>query len=508
MHPTSPHPWAPPWLPSLLLALALAACGSPSGEVAPTCEAGAIVDGVTVGAWDDPFTHESLMEFSAFFEILEVRASPYDDLLFMCTGVHALMIVDAADPEALQPLWTLKGDLGHGTYARCQHLAIEPDRVYFTNRGDEIQPTPFVVAYSTDVEAPTQLGIYTEEGRSFEGVASDGERAYVAMHADGVRVLEWDDGELVAGPLIEGLGFAYGLAVHDGHLIVADGAAGLKVVDLSTLEVVGAVAFAGTARSVEIDAATTTAWVAAGDAGLVGVDLLDPTSPTVVGVADTPGLSLQVSLGADHAYVADWNDVRVFDVSEPGAPALAATETLSTVASFPRVLGVGARDDLAFIGEWTGMYVSRLHPGVEAPEIRVDPGDLDFGRVDPGAGGSSRDLTVSNDGPVELVVCRVEVDETSPFAVEPGSLALGPGESATLTVTFTPEDSEPAHATLTLVSDDPDQPGVPIALGGNESGLDVGDPAPEVVIDLTDGGQWNLSDHTDSVVVLAYFATF
>lgn len=505
---------SPPPHPRLLTVAALcaaalgsSACGAPSDAVGPACDPGVDVDGVTVGAWADPFTHESLMEFSAFFEILEVRASPHDDLLFMCTGVHGLMMVDAADPQALQPLWTLKGDLGHGTYPRCQHLAVEPDRLYFTNRGDEIQPTPFVAAYSNDPLSPTQLGVYTEEGRSFEGVASDGERAYVAMHADGVRVLEWAEDELVAGPLIGGLGFAYGLAVHGEYLFVADGAAGLKVVDRASLEVVGAAAFAGTARSVEIDPDTDTAWVAAGDAGLVGVDMSDPAAPQVVGVADTPGLSLQVSLGAGHAYVADWNDLRIFDVSDPTSPTLVAAETLTTVAPFPRVLGVGTRDDLAFIGEWTGMYVGRLHPGVQAPELRVDPGDLDFGRVEPQAT-RSRELTVVNDGQADLVVCRVEIEEGSPYVVEPSSLALAPGESATLTVTFSPVDAAPAHATLTLVSDDPDQPALTVALGGNESGLDVGDPAPEVVIDLTDGGQWQLSDHTDSVVVLAYFATF
>ena len=64
------------------------------------------------------------------------------------------------------------------------------------------------------------------------------------------------------------------------------------------------------------------AYVADGDAGLWIVDVSDPGTPAVTGGCDTPGHAYALAVAGSYAYVADGFDggLRVVDVSDPGAP--------------------------------------------------------------------------------------------------------------------------------------------------------------------------------------------
>ena len=42
-----------------------------------------------------------------------------------------------------------------------------------------------------------------------------------------------------------------------------------------------------------------------------------------------------MALSGDRAFVADWNDARVFDIQKPSSPTLVATETVETGVTFP-----------------------------------------------------------------------------------------------------------------------------------------------------------------------------
>jgi hypothetical protein len=75
----------------------------------------------------------------------------------------------------------------------------------------------------------------------------------------------------------------------------------------------------GGAKELVIDG--TYAYVAAGSSGLKVVDISNPSSPTVVGSADTRNFAWDVSITGSIVYVADYGSgVQVFDVSNPTAP--------------------------------------------------------------------------------------------------------------------------------------------------------------------------------------------
>ena len=112
-----------------------------------------------------------------------------------------------------------------------------------------------------------------------------------------------------------------------------------------------------------------------------------------------------------------------------------------------------------------------------------------------------------NEGSEPLVVDEIEVTG-GPFRVDAASATVAPGATEVLELVFEPTDSQTASGTLELRSDDPDEPIVRLRLVGNRAGLGVGDPSPEVVVNLLSGGEWRLSEQRGQVVVLAYFATF
>jgi hypothetical protein len=201
-------------------------------------------------------------------------------------------------------------------------------------------------------------------------------------------------------------GFLNAVEVAGNTAYVAAGAAGLEVVDVSSLpgpRLVGSLLLPGNANDVRV--AGTVAYVAGGDA-LVTVDVGDPTHPVRKAVLPIPGgNAVRLAIGGNLAYVADAayglrildvgnpaqpqtvgalalpgaprgvsltgaeavvalgdQGVAVVDVSNPAAPLLrGATPTLSPVAG-----GVAARGHLAYVaaghpeGTYGGLHVVEL----------------------------------------------------------------------------------------------------------------------------------------------------
>jgi Abnormal spindle-like microcephaly-assoc'd, ASPM-SPD-2-Hydin/von Willebrand factor type A domain len=110
------------------------------------------------------------------------------------------------------------------------------------------------------------------------------------------------------------------------------------------------------------------------------------------------------------------------------------------------------------------------------PHIQVSSGTLSMGNVAVCLSGSNN-LTVTNTGGWPLTVSSL-VTSGPPFAVSPASAVVAPGSSATVTIKFTPTTTGPASGTLTITSDDPNQPVKSVALSG--TGLPT--PPPGITV--------------------------
>ena len=189
---------------------------------------------------------------------------------------------------------------------------------------------------------PALLGSLPLGGPGY-GLTIAGDRAYVANGSLGLHAVD------VADPSAPGLLFteptfsARDCAVSGALLVLADGSAGLKLIDPAAAagaRVVGQLALNGQAHGVAVSGGV--AWVAGWSGGLHAVDVADPAAPLRLATAGLPaGLALDVTMHQGMVLVAGGTGgLHVFDPTLPAAPALVGTMGLS-VRDVAKVAGDG-----------------------------------------------------------------------------------------------------------------------------------------------------------------------
>ena len=439
---------------------------------------------------------------STFIEIAEVYADP-DGRLLYCTAVRGLQVADARNPAQIATRGHVLPSLSKSRFSGCQHLAVDGARAFVTNRGNGNLKTPFVTAVDIGDGQPTERAAFTRGDSSFEGIAARGTQVYVAMHDEGLLVLEYVDETFTEQAVVKAsLRAAWDVVLEGDRLYVTDAAGALAIFDTAVPvpRLLGQVEVEGTAQAVAV--LGQTAYIAAGSAGLVTVDVSNPRAPRVVSTLDTPGSAVEIAVAAGRVYLADWGTVRVYDVSNPHAPVVVAVERIETDKAFSRVLGVGAAGDHVFIGEWTGMYAYRFHPERQAPAMVIGASSLEFG-----AGVSRQTFEIENHGTAPLLIPSIRA-EGQGFSTVTGSMLIEPGQLRLVTVEFASLQTEAVTGRLLIDSNDPDRATAELALSAGGDRLGIGAAAPPVEVELLEGGQWRLADAGGQVVLLAYFATF
>jgi len=235
-------------------------------------------------------------------------------------------------------------------------FGAEPGRI-FAGRDGTATVTASIGGFSTAVEVtvttfrPVALSFLHLPGFA-NGVAVEGDFAYVAAGATGLQVIDASDPTapaLVAS--LDTAGNANDLRVAGGTVYLADGDAGLAVIDVSDPlhpALLGTADTPGTATDLVV--AGGRAYVADGAAGLTIFDVTDPAAPSFLGRVDTPGNARGIDVSGDLAVIADGvGGVHVVDVSDPAAPAiLGSTHTRGTSS---RAASVAIRNRLAYVAD-------------------------------------------------------------------------------------------------------------------------------------------------------------
>ncbi len=112
------------------------------------------------------------------------------------------------------------------------------------------------------------------------------------------------------------------------------------------------------------------------------------------------------------------------------------------------------------------------------PDIVVDPTSIDFGQLDVGQT-STHSVFVDNIGNANLDVTGVTLSGSTDFSINAANLpgVLVPFGQATVYVTYLQTDAVDDAATLTFVSNDPDEPTVDVTLWGESM------PHPDIAVD-------------------------
>ena len=111
------------------------------------------------------------------------------------------------------------------------------------------------------------------------------------------------------------------------------------------------------------------------------------------------------------------------------------------------------------------MKISLVGTGIQPPDILLSDTAYNFGEIRVGTSSLWR-LVVSNVGSSDLHVSDISTDDGQ-FTASPTSFSIAPGDSQEVMVSFFPQVPHgPKRATLTVRSNDPDEPEVKVDLTG------------------------------------------
>ncbi|MFN8549663.1 MAG: hypothetical protein U0527_17260 [Candidatus Eisenbacteria bacterium] len=270
-----------------------------------------------------------------------------DHFAFAAAGLDGLLTFDLSDP-------TNPRALARNRFARfaTDALLLYHDRlvVLFDDGGMAL----------LDVTTPAQPRLLetTELGRSGFQLARTSVWVLAAGGAEGLLRAQLDSsGRLVAAAAFPIPGTAYGLAVDQGFAFVAAGSAGMVVLDVRTPEhprLVAAVPTGGLANGIAVQGKQVL--LADSTKGLLLWDVTDPVSPRSIGSAAQPfPTSVKPFLTAERAYVpAEEGGLRVF--TRAGETPLAPLLTLAGSGGRAHCVKVGGSSLL--FGDDAGLWTT------------------------------------------------------------------------------------------------------------------------------------------------------
>jgi hypothetical protein len=426
------------------------------------------------------------------------------DTAFACSSRRGL-IASSASATGTSPFEVL-------FEGRCQDVVSDGDRLILSNRGDAFAPIPRLTLVAIDgPSAAHELDAIEFDGHSPESVAVVAPGLYaVAMHGDGVWLYSAGaEGALTFETQLDGFDNALALVKRGDRLYVADGPGGVRVVDVTdphSPSMIGHVPLAGGVT--EIASGDDQLYLAAGAFGVHVLDLTDPDVPALVSTIQTPGAAVDVDFDEGLLFVADWNDLRVFEPLGASDARLVGAETVVSAFDCGRVVTVDARGGDVFAGDCSGLYSYHVSPCREAADLRAPRLPIRFPRTDAGAE-SAYSVVLMNEGVEDLHITSIQTE--GEFETVTTALTIPAGQKDFVEVRFKPSTEEAATGRLILSSDDPDEATLAVELVGNVHELGVGDPLPDWTwfpIGGTEGEQISTQALLGNVVVLSYFATF
>ncbi len=357
-----------------------------------------------------------------------------------------------------------------------------------------------------------------ETGVLYEKMCVSNGHLYVTAHAYGLRVFSIANlyAPVLVGSLAEGFTDAFAVAVSGDTAFVADGAGGLKVVDVGDPS--NPSLMSGETLSTAVGTAEdviwlhNTAYVALGGAGLGIYPGGDPAARTVFPV---DGCAESLCRVGDHLAVGTMGGVLIYDLSGQ-LPERVGRETAArrgSNADLRICSGVSpATGDRLLCSNWDYLDVYQLVEAPSGTQSDITPG---VQRIRFAPAGGTQEVSIRNEGTLPLTVSSV-VTDPSAFECDYAGGVIGSGEAISCTIAYDGTGTNVGGTTL-FYSDDPDESPLPIQVFGRTDYLDPGESAIDFTLPLLtrdpETGDFNeeiftLSDHLGQVVWFQIFGTW
>ncbi|HIA00465.1 MAG TPA: hypothetical protein EYN66_00875 [Myxococcales bacterium] len=436
-------------------------------------------------------------------------------IAYACTGNNGMQVSTANSAGELK-LKEAKAEFEMSM--GCRDVTSAPDGTVFVS-GQKTEGGSWIGALKgvPSNGAAKLSGVVTVEGAIVEEMVATKTHLFAALGDKGLKIYGRNDGQLAeVGSISAGLNTAMGVAFwKENQIVIANGLDGLVIVDYSDPSapvITDTHGVYGTARRVKV--VGDLAYVASVNVGVGTYDLNSKNAKPRIASWPTHGSSLALDVSDDgYLYVANWEDLVVFDISDPYALDFLGSDSLKTTdGSSPHVVDVSAAGNVVFVAEWTSIWGYIYVDGRTAPDIRLSKASLNFGFVKSNYKGKG--LLVDNLGTEDLVISSIASNNPE-FEIDPLELTVKAGDTGFIEVKFTvvnPE--EESKGTMSLVTNDPDEGNVDIPLYANIfDGVQVGGPFKQdpdlVYTELKTGNEITVKQkHHGSVVLLAYYATW
>lgn len=358
----------------------------------------------------------------------------------------------------------------------------------------------------SDPANPNQIGNWDTPDNNL-GLTFDDDQVLLADGSRGFQIVDVSDPENVA--LLGSAdteGFARRVRVRGDLAFIVDYRPGLLIYDVSqpdNPQLIGQSQTNGDARGVHLG--STEAYIAASTGGLRIVNISNPTNPFEISFCDTPGNAIGVARAGHYIYIADWDaGIRIIDISNLMNPV-----EVGMIETPDYTYDVAVQNNRLFTAEWergfrifdlldpeTPQLIGEVNtPGFTAsvtpdqillyacdyegglriydtselfdpPEISMLQEELDFGVINIGTGRTSG-MQITNIGDLPLVINNILSDnEVFEVEFEEGHTIL-PQCSESFLLTFEPPDTILYEGTITITSNDPDNPEVHTSLSGS-----------------------------------------
>lgn len=378
-------------------------------------------------------------------------------------------------------------------------VAVGDDRVALGTSTGEI------VVAELDGEQLEQRRTTSVSG-GVRGLASDGLTIWAALGDAGLHAVPVDGGTATR---LGDVAVARDVALAHGRIVVAAGTDGVLVLDVAGT-LLGSVATETAVHGIAADGDRAVAL-----RGAQGWDLLEigDGAPRHVASTTTGGLSLDAAFREDEVLVVEGWAITRYDVSG-GTPVPIGIEHRRDVGQLAGtwLRGIARRGKSWIVVDDAAAIPLEVHDAIEAPNVAVDVPSFAVW-AEPGETSEAAYL-LRNTGTADLLVGDVEADgdftaalQTDGLEEHPlcdGYFVVPPGATVLVDLEFAAGE-DPSESTLTIRTNDPDEPRLEIPLEGNRERVRAGDEAVDFTALGLDGELFRLSDHAGKVVFLKMF---
>ncbi|MCA9757838.1 MAG: hypothetical protein KDA27_18750 [Candidatus Eisenbacteria bacterium] len=230
--------------------------------------------------------------------------------------INVLDVSDPTNPTRIRGIVLATG-------RRAVGITVEQDMVYVSIAVGSKDGALAAYEWDEALHTLTQVGEVTSHGTP-DGVDVAGGRVFLEDNYQGLTAF---DVSTPSAPVETGrwdtAGRTLGTTIHGDLILATDFGGGLHVLDATTNPPVriGHVELPG--EPVQVVAQGDYAYVGARTAGVLIVDISDPSAPVQVGAYDTGNWTEGVRVAGDIVYAADgYGGLHIFDVSDPSTPVL------------------------------------------------------------------------------------------------------------------------------------------------------------------------------------------